>query len=148
MNSDTEVLTSLSNCIDNYFNAIIIILIVSNALFQGMQVELSASSYPDLFRFFDVYDDLTVWFVRVPLHSSIFILALRYIFLRLATQVLVFMFEIILRWLDSFVHYWENGWNVFDFIVTVMVHNLQFRIFAMHEKTFVVNVQKTIFLLP
>lgn len=33
----------------------------------------------------------------------------------------VFILEIILKWIDGFWSFWKNGWNIFDFIVTVMV---------------------------
>ena len=33
----------------------------------------------------------------------------------------IFVLEIILKWIDGFWSFWKNGWNIFDFIVTVMV---------------------------
>ena len=33
----------------------------------------------------------------------------------------VFVLEIILKWLDNFWHFWKNRWNIFDFVVTLMV---------------------------
>ena len=35
-------------------------------------------------------------------------------------SLIVFTFEILLKWVDNFVLFWRNGWNNFDFIVTVM----------------------------
>ena len=33
----------------------------------------------------------------------------------------VFVLEIIVKWIDGFWSFWSNGWNVFDFFVTIMV---------------------------
>lgn len=33
----------------------------------------------------------------------------------------IFALEIALKWIDEFWTFWNNGWNIFDFIVTVMV---------------------------
>ena len=33
----------------------------------------------------------------------------------------MFVLEIIIKWIDGFWVFWENGWNIFDFFVTVMV---------------------------
>ena len=33
----------------------------------------------------------------------------------------MFVLEIILKWIDGFWTFWNNGWNIFDFIVTLMV---------------------------
>ena len=33
----------------------------------------------------------------------------------------IFVLEIIVKWIDGFWRFWNNGWNIFDFIVTVMV---------------------------
>ncbi|XP_068752581.1 cation channel sperm-associated protein 2-like [Montipora capricornis] len=32
----------------------------------------------------------------------------------------IFVLEIILKWIDGFWTFWNNGWNIFDFLVTVM----------------------------
>ena len=32
-----------------------------------------------------------------------------------------FVLEIILKWLDDFFTFWKNGWNIFDFVITVLV---------------------------
>nr|XP_006817526.1 PREDICTED: cation channel sperm-associated protein 2-like [Saccoglossus kowalevskii] len=34
-------------------------------------------------------------------------------------SLMLFMFEIILKWIDNFWLFWKDGWNIFDFIVTV-----------------------------
>eukprot|EP00058_Branchiostoma_floridae_P009546 XP_002595034.1 hypothetical protein BRAFLDRAFT_99686 [Branchiostoma floridae] len=34
-------------------------------------------------------------------------------------SLIMYMLEIILKWLDDFIPFWSSGWNVFDFIVTV-----------------------------
>ena len=33
----------------------------------------------------------------------------------------IFVLEIVLKWIDGFWTFWNNGWNIFDFVVTVMV---------------------------
>ena len=35
--------------------------------------------------------------------------------------LMVFVLEILLKWLDNFWIFWKNGWNVFDFLVTFPV---------------------------
>jgi len=35
--------------------------------------------------------------------------------------MVIFVTEIIVKWIDSFIEYWKDGWNVTDFIVTVVV---------------------------
>ena len=35
--------------------------------------------------------------------------------------LVVFVMEIIIKWVDGFWVFWRNGWNVFDFFVTAMV---------------------------
>ena len=36
-------------------------------------------------------------------------------------SMVVFILEILLKWVDGFWEFWKNGWNNFDFFVTVMV---------------------------
>ena len=36
-------------------------------------------------------------------------------------SLLMFILEILLKWINSFSNFWKNGWNIFDFSVTVMV---------------------------
>ncbi len=38
-----------------------------------------------------------------------------------AFTVIVFSVEIVLKWIDNFRGFWNNYWNVFDLIVTVLV---------------------------
>lgn len=33
----------------------------------------------------------------------------------------MFMLEILLKWIDNFWDFWTSGWNIFDFLVTVVV---------------------------
>ena len=40
-------------------------------------------------------------------------------------SLMVFILEILLKWIDGFIDFWKNGWNVFDFFVTVMVSYFQ-----------------------
>ncbi len=36
-------------------------------------------------------------------------------------SVIVFTAEIVLKWMDNFRGFWKNPWNIFDFVVTVVV---------------------------
>lgn len=54
-------------------------------------------------------DGETSWHVKLVLEgASWFIL-------------LIFLAEIIIKWLFSFNLFWKSAWNVFDFIVTILV---------------------------
>jgi len=33
----------------------------------------------------------------------------------------MFILEILLKWVDNFVDFWSSGWNIFDFLVTIVV---------------------------
>ena len=35
--------------------------------------------------------------------------------------LVIFIFEILLKWADGFFEFWKNGWNIFDFFVTTVV---------------------------
>uniref|UniRef100_A0A2K6MA42 Ion transport domain-containing protein n=1 Tax=Rhinopithecus bieti TaxID=61621 RepID=A0A2K6MA42_RHIBE len=35
--------------------------------------------------------------------------------------LLIFILEILLKWLSNFSLFWKSGWNVFDFVVTMLV---------------------------
>ena len=35
--------------------------------------------------------------------------------------LVVFVMEIVIKWIDGFWVFWKNGWNNFDFFVTAMV---------------------------
>ena len=41
-----------------------------------------------------------------------------------AFTVIVFSVEILLKWIDNFFMFWKDYWNVFDLIVTLLVHAL------------------------
>ena len=36
-------------------------------------------------------------------------------------SLFLFMVEIILKWIDDFWSFWKDGWNIFDFAITVGV---------------------------
>ena len=84
---------------DPIFNALIFSLILANALLQGLQVEMPRESYPTMHRGLDVFDDITI---------------------------VIFILEIVLKWIDSFKDYWQDGWNIFDFTVTILVRSSPF----------------------
>ena len=79
--------------IEHYvFQWIIIIFILLNAIILGMQAELEPADDPtlnDVLRMIDL------------------------------TILLVFILEILLKWLDSFQQFWDDPWNWFDLLVTM-----------------------------
>lgn len=36
----------------------------------------------------------------------------------------VFIVEILLKWIASFSLYWKNPWNIFDFVITLLVRTM------------------------
>ena len=42
----------------------------------------------------------------------------------------IFVLEIILKWIDGFWTFWNNGWNIFDFVVTAMVSTNKYNFFT------------------
>lgn len=36
-------------------------------------------------------------------------------------SMMIFILDILLKWVDEFWDFWKNGWNNFDFLVTIMV---------------------------
>ena len=46
----------------------------------------------------------------------------------------MFVLEIIIKWIDGFWDFWKNGWNIFDFFVTVMVRCQQNCALSWEEK--------------
>ena len=38
-----------------------------------------------------------------------------------STTLVVFSTEIVLKWMDDFFTFWKNGWNIFDFVITILV---------------------------
>ncbi|XP_072166892.1 cation channel sperm-associated protein 2-like isoform X1 [Diadema setosum] len=79
----------------SYFQNFMLVLILSNSLTLGIQSEVSDRTDPSLAglqKFLEIFD-----------YCSLFL----------------FMVEILLKWLDNFFLFWNNGWNIFDFVVTV-----------------------------
>ncbi|XP_072038186.1 cation channel sperm-associated protein 2-like [Amphiura filiformis] len=77
------------------FQNMMLLLILTNSIALGIQSEVSNSDEPTgegLRLALDIFD-----------YCSLFL----------------FMVEIVLKWLDDFINFWKNGWNIFDFIVTV-----------------------------
>ena len=76
------------------FQNSILVLILLNSVVLGVQAELSdyKDPYFDMLKvILDIFD---------------------------YCALLVFVIEIILKWLDNFWDFWRNRWNIFDFIVT------------------------------
>ncbi|XP_071794192.1 cation channel sperm-associated protein 2-like [Asterias amurensis] len=77
------------------FQNFMLVLILANSIALGIQSEVSGNNDPSLYglnQALVIFD-----------YCSLFI----------------FMIEIILKWMDDFISFWKNGWNIFDFIVTV-----------------------------
>lgn len=81
---------------NNRFQNFMLILIISNSIALGIQAEISTTdpgSYKELKVVLDIFDLLSL---------------------------MAFVLEILLKWIDGFFNFWKNGWNVYDFFVTVM----------------------------
>ncbi|XP_048584229.1 cation channel sperm-associated protein 2 isoform X2 [Nematostella vectensis] len=72
------------------------ILIITNSVVLGIQSEVSQITDPSL-------DAL-----KVTLNVFDF------------CALTIFVIEIIVKWIDGFWSFWNNGWNIFDFFVTIM----------------------------
>ena len=35
--------------------------------------------------------------------------------------LVIFCMEIIIKWIHNFGEYWNDSWNIFDFVITLMV---------------------------
>ncbi|XP_066932712.1 cation channel sperm-associated protein 2-like isoform X1 [Clytia hemisphaerica] len=81
---------------NQFFQNLMLAIILANSIVLGIQAELTqteASSYKGLKLVLDIFDYISM---------------------------LVFILEILLKWVDAFWDFWKNGWNNFDFLVTVM----------------------------
>eukprot|EP01006_Ploeotia_vitrea_P035644 TRINITY_DN65915_c4_g1_i1.p1 TRINITY_DN65915_c4_g1~~TRINITY_DN65915_c4_g1_i1.p1 ORF type:complete len:679 (+),score=323.55 TRINITY_DN65915_c4_g1_i1:55-2091(+) len=77
----------------SWFTGFIFALILSNAVLQGLQTQIGEEEHRDAYIIMDLYDDITI---------------------------MVFVLEIVIKWIDSFKEFWWDGWNVFDFVITVL----------------------------
>jgi len=75
------------------FTSIILTIIVVNALILGIQTKMSREGNTHWYDAFEMIDMISL---------------------------LVFILEIILKWMDNFHTFWHDGWNIFDFIVTIL----------------------------
>lgn len=74
----------------------IMFLIITNSIILGVQAEISDMK------------GTTIGWIKVLLNVFDYI------------TLVVFVMEIIIKWVDGFWVFWRNGWNVFDFFVTAM----------------------------
>ncbi|XP_078367481.1 cation channel sperm-associated protein 2-like isoform X1 [Oculina patagonica] len=81
---------------DPRFQNFMMILIITNSIVLGVQAEISKVKDPS--------------FYGLKLTLQIFDYC----------TLTIFVLEIILKWIDGFWFFWNNGWNIFDFVVTVM----------------------------
>ncbi|XP_058956798.2 cation channel sperm-associated protein 2-like isoform X1 [Pocillopora verrucosa] len=72
------------------------ILIITNSIVLGIQAEISK------------IEDSSLYGLKLVLQIFDY------------CTLTIFVLEIILKWIDGFWSFWKNGWNIFDFIVTVM----------------------------
>ena len=78
-----------------YFEWFVLFVILMNAVVLGVQAELGE-------------DEHEHWLtLQIMYYLDLFALY-------------VFLLEIGLKWLDSFTRFWRSGWNIFDFLVTVL----------------------------
>jgi len=77
------------------FQNFIIVVIIINVIMIGVTTELQfkEDQYVTLFKIASIID---------------------------LVSMVIFVTEIIVKWIDSFTEYWKDGWNVTDFIVTVV----------------------------
>ncbi|KAL2093565.1 hypothetical protein ACEWY4_010877 [Coilia grayii] len=78
------------------FSNIIVALIVLNTIILEIQAEIFDNMDPKL-EILKLVLDMMDWSILA-----------------------IFFLEILLKWLDSFVQFWKNTWNIFDFVVTVL----------------------------
>eukprot|EP01112_Ceratiomyxa_fruticulosa_P012269 TRINITY_DN3389_c0_g1_i2.p1 TRINITY_DN3389_c0_g1~~TRINITY_DN3389_c0_g1_i2.p1 ORF type:complete len:573 (+),score=116.85 TRINITY_DN3389_c0_g1_i2:221-1939(+) len=76
-----------------HWQRMITLLIIIDAVLIGAQVELNQETHYAILSAAHTIDSLIL---------------------------LVFGLEILLKWVDSFVDFWNNGWNVFDFVITAL----------------------------
>ncbi|XP_019635538.1 PREDICTED: cation channel sperm-associated protein 2-like [Branchiostoma belcheri] len=77
----------------NFFQKFMLILILSNSIVLGIDSEVGDNEdYATLNMCIKIFD---------------------------YCSLIMYMLEIILKWLDDFFPFWSSGWNVFDFIVTL-----------------------------
>ncbi|KAJ8029473.1 Cation channel sperm-associated protein 2 [Holothuria leucospilota] len=77
------------------FQNFMLILILSNSIALGIQAEVSENKDPK--------------FAGLNIALEIFDYC----------SLFLFMVEIILKWIDDFWSFWKDGWNIFDFAITV-----------------------------
>jgi hypothetical protein len=65
-----------------------------NSIFMAIQADVSEIAFPQASNALQIIDNLFL---------------------------MVYFFEMGIKWLDSFPHYWSSPWNVFDFCVTTVV---------------------------
>ena len=64
----------------------------------------------------------TIW-SELPLSNNTGVVVVKHILDFIdAFTVIVFSAEIVLKWIDNFFTFWKDYWNVFDLIVTILVH--------------------------
>uniref|UniRef100_A0A8C8Z2Z5 Ion transport domain-containing protein n=1 Tax=Prolemur simus TaxID=1328070 RepID=A0A8C8Z2Z5_PROSS len=79
------------------FTNFIIFLIILNMIVFMVEIELLESTNTELWPL-KLTLEVAAWFI-----------------------LLIFIVEILLMWLSSFSLFWKSAWNVFDFIVTMLV---------------------------
>lgn len=77
----------------------------SNAITIAIDSDTIASVSPNMLQGFAIFDQIAI---------------------------IIFFLEILLKWLDSFVEYWDDPWNVFDFVVTILVRIVFDCVLAVH----------------
>ncbi|KAL6605009.1 Ion transport protein-domain-containing protein [Neocallimastix sp. 'constans'] len=77
------------------FQNFIILVIIINVIMIGITTELQfkEDQYANLFKIAGIID---------------------------LVSMVIFITEIIVKWIDSFTNYWKDGWNISDFAVTIV----------------------------
>jgi cation channel sperm-associated protein 2 len=76
-----------------YFDAVIFFFIILSTVIQGVQTQMDQATSPLLYDIMDIFDDISL---------------------------IVFSIEIVIKWIYSFEKFWYDGWNIFDFLATVL----------------------------
>ena len=99
-----------------FFDGFILTMVVLNSITLGIQAELRTNmtngtmEYRNevLNTYLDYFDQLCL---------------------------MTFVMEILIKWMDNFMEFWLSGWNIFDFVVTMLsVAPEVMRLFAEEEK--------------
>ncbi len=66
--------------------------------------------------------ELYVYYIELPETDSTVLRVVNLTFYLIDNlTIILFIVEIILKWIDDFKNYWRNMWNIFELIVALVV---------------------------